>query len=199
MTTQAPETMTDATYEDDRGATPPPAPLAVRAEAATLARPDPPAQRPLAVQRAATPGPRTSDATGQLFAAMARASLAFGEVVKTRKADIQSRTRGSYSYKYANLSDVMKAIGPALRVESLVPMQIPMGDRVYVRIVHGPSGEWIEGGLPLALPDYGSDIQRLGSALTYMRRYLLTMMLGIVADDEEDDDGAAVQTGYQGR
>ena len=50
----------------------------------------------------------------------------------------------------------------------------------------------IEGGLPLALPDHGQDIQRLGSALTYMRRYLLTMMLGIVADDEDDDGIAAM-------
>lgn len=150
-------------------------------------------QRPDAPLALPQPGPRTSDTTGALFLAIAIAQASFGEVVKTRTADVRS-AKGAYSYKYANLSDVMRAIDKPLRDNGLVPMQIPMGNKVYVRIVHGPSGEWIEGGLPLALPDYGSDIQRLGSALTYMRRYLLTMMLGIVADDAEDDDGAVAQT-----
>lgn len=195
MTTNAPieGQYEEPTYDRDTGEVrtaaplatrPEPAAPAVRAPAHAALRPEAPAPQP-------RPGPRMSDATDQLFAALAAAQMAFGEVRKTRTADVRS-TRGAYSYKYANLADVMEAIRVPLRDNGLVPMQIPMGDRVYVRIVHGPSGQWIEGGLPLALPDYGSDIQRLGSALTYMRRYLLTMMLGIVAEDE-DDDGASAQ------
>jgi ERF superfamily len=175
----------------------PAAPMVVRAEQAPMA---PRASAPSAVAvrhtpaqqpAAQRPGPRTSEDTDILFAEIAAAHAEFGELTKTRTANIESRNRGSYSYKYANLTDVMQAIGPALKRHHLVPLQIPMGDKVFVRLIHGPSGQWIEGGLPLVLPDYGADIQRLGSALTYVRRYLLTMLLGIVADDAEDDDGAA--------
>ena len=181
----------EAEYEDDERAAiqadhamavPQPMPVAAPQ------RPAPVALRPEAPPAPAQPGPRSSDRTEQLFAALAAAQSEFGEVVKTRTASI----RANFSYKYANLADVNAAVAPALRKHGLVPMQIPMGSRVYVRLVHGPSGEWIEGGLPLALPDHGQDIQRLGSALTYMRRYLLTMMLGIVADDEDDDGIAAM-------
>ncbi len=174
------------------------APLALRREEPAPIEPVRPraiAQRPEAPIAPPQPGPRTSDTTGEIFGALARAQMGFGEVTKTRRAKI----RPGFEYKYANLSDVMRAIGPALKAEGILPMQIPMGTRIYVRLVHGPSGEWIEGGLPLALPDYGSDVQRLGSALTYMRRYLLTLMLGVVADDEEDDDGAAAMPQARGR
>ena len=68
---------------------------------------------------------------------------------------------------------------------------MPRVNRVVVRLVHGPSGQWIEGALPLVLPDHGADVQRLGSAITYVRRYLLCTMLGLVAADEDDDGAAA--------
>ncbi len=140
-------------------------------------------------------GPRTSEDIDVIARELAMAQVEFGDVTKTRKAVI---TKGAtrYEYMYANLADVTAVVMPALKAHGIVPMQIPMGDRVYVRLLHGPSGQWIEGGLPLVLPDYGADVQRLGSALTYMRRYLLCMMLGIVAGDE-DDDGNAAMPGYR--
>lgn len=161
------------------------APLARRPDAPMAPRrEDAPMRAPTQAQIAAA-GPRTSEGTDIIYREIALAQLEFGEVTKTRTATI----RRDFSYKYANLADVTAAIMPALKAHGLVPMQIPMGNRVYVRIIHGPSGQWIEGGLPLVLPDHGADVQRLGSALTYVRRYLLCMMLGIVAGDE-DDDGA---------
>lgn len=161
-------------------------PLALRPEPAPLARPEaPPA--PVVRQQPVQTGVRTTDETGALYQALALAQMGFGDVLK-------KRDNLHFKSKYANLSDVTEAIMPALKAQGLIPMQIPMGDRVYVRIVHGPSGQWIEGGLPLALPDRGSDVQRMGSAITYVRRYLLCMMLGIVAQDE-DDDGEAAQHG----
>jgi hypothetical protein len=164
------------------------APLARRPDAAIApSREDAPVVRhqPASLEPALRPGPRTSDSTEELYRALAMAQLEFEPVEK-------KRDNLHFKSKYANLSDVTAAIMPALKKHGLVPMQIPMGDRVYVRIVHGPSAQWIEGGLPLALPDRGSDVQRMGSAITYVRRYLLCMMLGIVAQDEDDDGQAAV-------
>lgn len=129
----------------------------------------------------------TSAETDVLFRELALAQLKFGEVVKTRTATI----RANFSYKFANLSDVCAAVMPALKEHGIVPIQVPRVNRVVVRLVHGPSGQWIEGALPLVLPDHGADVQRLGSAITYVRRYLLCTMLGIVAADEDDDGAAA--------
>ena len=145
----------------------------------------PPAQGPAQ----APMGPRTSDRTEELYQALARAQLKYARVEKTRPND-------HFKSKYANLGDVMDAVLPALKDEGILPMQIPAGNRLFVRIVHGTSGQWIEGSLQLIAPDQRGGIQALGSALTYTRRYLLTMMLGIVAFDE-DDDGNAAQ-GHQG-
>jgi hypothetical protein len=161
-------------------------------------RPRAPAQQPVATPPAVTAGPRMSEQTDVLFRELALAQAEFGEVVKTREAVI---TKGAtrYTYMFANLADVCKAIMPALARRGIIPLQIPMGNRVYVRIVHGPSGQWMEGGLPLVLPDHGADVQRMGSALTYVRRYLLCTMLGVVAADDEDDDGGAAQPAQRGR
>lgn len=182
MTMQTPET-SEATYEDDR----PAAPLARRQETAPTVREDRP---PAPMMPAAPPpaqaamGPRTSAATDALYLALAQAQLAFGKVEKTRNND-------HFKSKYANLADIMEAVLPALKEQGLVPMQIPAGNRLFVRLVHGPSGQWIEGSLQIVPPDSRGGIQALGSALTYTRRYLLTMMLGIVAFDEDDDGNSA--------
>jgi hypothetical protein len=130
-------------------------------------------------------GPRTSAQTDALYMALAEAQMEYGRVEKTRPNE-------HFKSRYANLGDVMDAVLPALKKHGLVPMQIPAGNRLYVRIIHGPSGQWIEGSLQIVPPDSRGGIQALGSALTYTRRYLLTMMLGIVAFDEDDDGNAAV-------
>jgi hypothetical protein len=178
------ETMSDmneASYEENNTA------LARRTETAPVAREERPQapMQPAAQASAQVPmGPRTSAQTDALYLALASAQMEYGKVEKTRNND-------HFKSKYANLGDVMEAVLPALKKHQLVPMQIPAGNRLFVRVIHGPSGQWIEGSLQIVPPDQRGGIQALGSALTYTRRYLLTMMLGIVAFDEDDDGNAA--------
>lgn len=134
---------------------------------------------------------RCSSDTGALMVAIAGAQRKFAPLIKHREAKIEGR--GNYRYKYANLSDVMDAIGDALTDSEIVVMQIPTGGRLITRIMHAPSLQWIEGDMPLLKPDARQGTQALGSALTYTRRYMLTSMLGIVPGDVNDDDGAAAQ------
>ncbi|HSN13668.1 MAG TPA: ERF family protein [Anaeromyxobacteraceae bacterium] len=190
--TREPTHEIEARYADEEEAPREPAPLAVRQEAAPVARAEP---RPLppAMQQQPTPppGPRwQSEEVDELFRALALAQEEFGAVAKTRTAKI----RAGYEYNYANLSDVYNAVAPALRKHGLVPSQIPRGNVVVTRLQHGPSGQWIAGALPLVLPDHGADIQRLGSAITYLRRYALCMMVGVVAVDDDDDGNSAQPT-----
>ena len=92
--------------------------------------------------------------------------------------------------KYATLSACLKAANETLSSHNLSVIQMAHTDpdRLVTRIVH-TSGEFIEdGGVPL-LSENKANPQKMGSAITYARRYGLCSMLGIVG--EEDDDGLA--------
>lgn len=185
MTTMPTETESPSYLEEDPR---PAAPLARRPEQppAMMPRAEPPPER--------RPGPSMSANVDDFFGALIDAKMDFPLITKSRTAKV-TKGNASYTYRYANLADVMEQIGPIMQKHGLAHVTIPMGNRVYVRVVHRASRQWIEGVLPLALPDHGSDVQRMGSALTYTERYLLCRLLGIVAAEDEDDDGAAQTQG----
>ena len=125
----------------------------------------------------------------ELAAALAAFQAEAPTVSKGKTAKVPTKAGGSYSYTYANLADVVEAAYPLLSKHGLsfscVPRNREVGGYELVGILLHSSGESLEGSLPLS----GNTPQELGSALTYMRRYLLGAMTGLVTDD--DDDGAA--------
>ena len=126
--------------------------------------------------------------TAELAKALAAFQAEAPTVSKGKTAKVPTKSGGSYSYTYANLADVVEAAYPLLSKHGLsfacVPRPTERGYELAGVLLH-ISGEKLEGSLPLS----GSTPQELGSALTYMRRYLLGAMTGLVTDD--DDDGAA--------
>lgn len=124
----------------------------------------------------------------ELAAALAAFQAEAPTVSKGKTAKVPTKSGGSYSYTYANLADVVEAAYPLLSKHGLsfscVPRTTERGYELAGILLHS-SGESLEGSLPLS----GNTPQELGSALTYMRRYLLGAMTGLVTDD--DDDGAA--------
>jgi hypothetical protein len=90
--------------------------------------------------------------------------------------------------KFSSLIDCVNTIRPILSKHSIAVTQMVQsnegGDRLVTRLVH-KSGEYIEdGGLPLVNTN---DPQKMGSSLTYARRYGLLSITGAVG--ESDDDG----------
>ena len=178
MSEQTTTTETDYITSDAPAA----APLALRREEiAPLAvrEPEPEQRREQGPQMMST-------RTETLFRALMRAQLEFGEVRKTRQ--VLSRN-GAVMYRYANLSDLVDAVMPALKNHGFATTHIARGNRLYVRLVHVESEQWIEGVLPFVAPTVNGPegVQALGSLLTYLRRYLLAMLLGVVAVDDDDD------------
>lgn len=119
------------------------------------------------------------------------AALADLTVVDTaRSATIPTKDGGKYSYKYADIADVVRLTRPVLAHHGLVALT-PVhahGDGLActVTLLH-TSGERLDLG-PFSFP-HGRDAQATGSAVTYHRRYALVAALGMAAGD--DDDGAA--------
>jgi len=92
-----------------------------------------------------------------------------------------------FKSKYATLPGVLQSVRPLLAKHKLAVCQTPeLHDGKLVlktRLLHA-EGESIESVMPL--PE-SANMQALGSALTYARRYALTCVLGCAGD--EDDDG----------
>jgi hypothetical protein len=88
-----------------------------------------------------------------------------------------------YKSKYASLDAVLDAIRDPLLEDGLIAIQRVDEDFLITQIVDLDSGELVESKIKLI---GATDMQKLGSALTYARRYSLLTLLGL---GQEDDDG----------
>lgn len=115
-----------------------------------------------------------------IWAALAAAQADMGPVLK-------ENVNPAYKSRYADLASVVAACLPALNAHGLSvyqPMREVDGKRYVVTIIAHESGETLENPVELLLGK--SDMQGLGSAMTYARRYGLMAMAGVAP---EDDDG----------
>jgi hypothetical protein len=122
-----------------------------------------------------------------IAAALAAAQAAMGRAAK-------SANNPHFKSKYADLSSVMDACMPALTSNGIAvtqPVKREDGEIVLYTILHHADSDQTldDGGLPLIVNK--RDMQGLGSALTYARRYGLMAMAGISADDDDGNAAAA--------
>ena len=98
-----------------------------------------------------------------------------------------------FKSKYADLESVWDACRSLLSENGLAVMQFPGeyydGTMHLTTILTHKSGEWI--GQDMSVPVTKPDAQGAGSALTYMRRYALAAVVGVV---QADDDGNAASS-----
>ena len=109
---------------------------------------------------------------------------------------IHKGTQG-YGYSYADLPAIFDVINPLLKKHGLGFTQTVNGNQLCTKVFHVESGELLEGcaDIPQNVQLKGmNDFQVLGSAITYMRRYQLSAMLGLVTDKDTDAGGQQVQT-----
>jgi hypothetical protein len=108
---------------------------------------------------------------------------------------IHKGTQG-YGYSYADLPAIFDVINPILAEFSLGFTQPICGTKVKTILFHVESGETLESetdipqGVALAKMN---EFQVLGSAITYIRRYALSSMLGIITDKDTDAGGEQVK------
>jgi hypothetical protein len=104
---------------------------------------------------------------------------------------IHKGTKG-YGYSYADLPSIFEVINPLLNKHGLGFSQPIMGDCIKTIIFHVESGEQLESltEIPQNVSLKGmNDFQVLGSAITYIRRYALSSILGLVTDKDTDAGG----------
>ena len=87
-----------------------------------------------------------------------------------------------FKSKYFDINSLIAHVQPLLEENGLLLLQ-PIEDGVqYSRVIDVESGASIESGLQL--PSL-NDPQKLGSAITYYRRYTLQSLLGLQAEDDD--------------
>lgn len=124
-----------------------------------------------------------SDQINELAGALAKAQSEIMPALKDSKNPFFKST-------YADLASIWSACKDPLSKNGLAIIQTMdvNGDQHFLitTLAHA-SGQWIRSYLPII--NEKQNAQGFGSAITYMRRYALSAIVGVTAD--EDDDGNA--------
>ena len=94
-------------------------------------------------------------------------------------------TNPFFKSKYMDINSLLEHVEPLLQKHKLLLLQPLKDNCVYTIIADTESKEFESIESFLCLPE-SNDPQKIGSAITYYRRYTLKSLLGI---QEEDDDG----------
>lgn len=108
---------------------------------------------------------------------------------------IHKATQG-FGYTYADLPKIFEVINPLLKKHGLGFTQLINGTELVTIVFHVESGETIESktSIPQGVQLKGmNDFQVLGSAISYLRRYCISSILGIVSDKDTDAGGEQIK------
>ena len=108
---------------------------------------------------------------------------------------IHKATQG-YGYTYADLPKIFEVINPLLKKHGLGFTQLINGTELITIVFHVETGETIESktAIPQGVQLKGmNDFQVLGSAISYLRRYCISSILGIVSDKDTDAGGEQIK------
>lgn len=116
-------------------------------------------------------------------------SKAQGEITPA----IKDSSNPFFKSKYADLASVWQACKDPLSKHGLAVIQAmdyKDGQLMLITTLAHSSGQWVRSFMPVVTEK--NNAQGLGSAITYMRRYSLSAIVGITCD-EDDDGNAAVK------
>ena len=141
---------------------------------------------------------KKSEQVGELVTALAKAQAEFTPALKDSKNPY-------YNSKYADLASVIGAVRPALNKNGIILTQDLSADLerqvaiVKTSLYHGEQFFEIEIEAPAkgqskkdeqsGTPGIKFDVQTIGAATLYLRRYSVAAICGLAAEDDEEDDG----------
>lgn len=136
---------------------------------------------------------RSSESIGALAGALAKAQIELNNPEKSLVATIQSPfPREAYrTFRYASLSSGLDLVRKSLGRHEIATVQTTSIDeaagliRLTTVLAHA-SGEWISSDWPVCQVSETSAPHRMGTALTYARRYALFALVGIAGEDDLD-------------
>lgn len=125
----------------------------------------------------------------EIFSALSKAQ---GDI----RVAVKDSSNPFFKSKYANLQAVIEASRPALCKNGLAVAQQIISDDgqdYLVTMLCHSSGQWLSS--KMRITPAKTDVQSLGSYITYLRRYSYAALIGVY-DGEEDDDGQSAIVSY---
>lgn len=125
---------------------------------------------------------KTSEKTDKIFQKLFEVKQELGSV--TKKSD-----NPFFKSRYADLNQHLDTIEPVLASKGLFLLQPPTVESsgqtvVETTVIEPISGQFVSASMSLALSK--QDMQQMGAAITYARRFILNSLFGMKS---EDDDG----------
>ena len=126
----------------------------------------------------------TSESTANIYKALIEAAPEIRAIPKSKSG---------YDYKYATLDSLIEMLRSVLPKHGLWFVQSPTdcddGITLRTTIIHS-SGEYVEDSITFSKTDLTkgkpNDTQKIGAAITYFRRYVLSSLFGVAADEDTD-------------
>ena len=136
---------------------------------------------------------RCSETIGAIAAALAKAQGELSNPEKSLVATIRSPfpREGDRTFRYASLASGLDIVRKSLGQHEIATVQTTAIDqdsgqiRLTTLLAHA-SGEWISSDWPVCSASETAAPHRMGSALTYARRYALFALVGIAGEDDLD-------------
>lgn len=133
-----------------------------------------------------------ADGRAELHKSIVGALKELSTIEAGKTATVDSKTGRGYSYKYADIADLVKLTRPVLAEHGLVALTPvhALGDHMAcsVVLIHESGNKLEFDPLPFAP---GGTAQETGSIITYMRRYALLAALGMAAEDDDGKTGSS--------
>jgi hypothetical protein len=104
---------------------------------------------------------------------------------------LQKRTK-AYNYMYADLAEMIECVQPVLESNGLsLSSEIDWEKGILTMWLLHSSGQHLGCAIKLHYKGDGkvNEMQAMGSAISYARRYEISCLLNLAADKESDDDG----------
>ena len=135
---------------------------------------------------------RCSDSIGAIAAALAKAQSELTNPEKSLIATLPSPSaEGDRTFRYAPLSSGLEIVRKCLGRHEIAAIQTTAIDidtgiiRLTTVLAHS-SGEWVSSDWPVCPASETAAPHRMGTALTYARRYALFTLVGIAGEDDMD-------------
>jgi hypothetical protein len=116
-----------------------------------------------------------------LYLKLAEVKREVGKVSKNSK-------NPHFKNTYADLNALIDAVEPILLEKGLLMLQPIQNGNVTTIIIDCENNESVESSIALPLL---TDPQKLGSAITYFRRYTLQSLLSLMAEDDDGNKASA--------
>ena len=112
------------------------------------------------------------------------------KVQKEIGAISKDSTNPFYKSKYFDINSLIKQVTPILEKHKLLLLQPIKNGEQHSIIYDIDNGDSVESSLSLPT---NLDAQKIGSAITYYRRYTLQSLLGLQAEDDDGNNASSVK------